>query len=91
MVKTLPSNAGDAGSIPGGGGKIPCALWPKNPPKNVKQKQYCNKFSTDLLKMVQIKKKKKTLKKKSKVQFLLFYILAGSYILLPHWKTICLF
>ena len=33
MVKTLPSNAGDACSIPGGGGKIPCALWPKNPPK----------------------------------------------------------
>ena len=31
MVKTSPSNAGGVGSIPGGGGKIPCASWPKNP------------------------------------------------------------
>ena len=30
MVKTLPSNAEDAGSIPGGGAKIPYALGPKN-------------------------------------------------------------
>ena len=72
MVKTLPSNAGDSGSISGGGGKIPCALWPKKPPKM----QNCNKFSTDLLKMVQIKKESL---KKSKVQFLLFSILASYF------------
>ena len=36
MVKTLPSNAGGAGSIPGGGAKSPHALWSKN--QNIKQK-----------------------------------------------------
>ena len=30
VVKTLPSNAGGAGSIPGGGARIPHASWPKN-------------------------------------------------------------
>ena len=45
MVKTLPSGAGGAGSIPGWGAKIPNALWPKN--QNIKQKQYCNKFKKD--------------------------------------------
>ena len=45
MVKTLPSNAGGVGSIPGGGAKIPHALWPKN--QNIKQKQYFNKFNKD--------------------------------------------
>ena len=45
VVKTLPSNAGGAGSIPGGGGKIPHASWPKK--QNMKQKQYCNKFNKD--------------------------------------------
>ena len=44
VVKTSPSNAGGAGSIPGRGAKIPHALWPKNQ-KNIKQKQYCNKFN----------------------------------------------
>ena len=29
MVKTLPSNAGGVGSIPGRGAKIPQALGPK--------------------------------------------------------------
>ena len=42
MVKTSPSNAGGAGSIPGGAAKIPHASQPKN--QNIKQKQYCNKF-----------------------------------------------
>ena len=46
MVKTLPYNAGDVGSIPGLGAKIPHASQPKN--QNIKQKQYCNKFSKDL-------------------------------------------
>ena len=45
MVKTLPSNAGAAGLIPGQGAKIPRAWGPKN--QNIKQKQYCNKFSKD--------------------------------------------
>ena len=47
MVKTLPSNAGGAGSIPGQGAKIPHASGPKKKPKNIKQKQYCNKFNED--------------------------------------------
>jgi len=38
VVKTSPSNAGGVGSIPDGGGKIPCASWPKNP-KYLKNKQ----------------------------------------------------
>ena len=45
MVKTSPSNAGGAGSIPCGGAKIPHALGPKN--QNIKQKQYCKKFNKD--------------------------------------------
>ena len=46
MVKTLPSNAGGVGLIPGQGAKIPHASGPKN--QNIKQKQYCNKFNKDL-------------------------------------------
>ena len=45
VVKTLPSNAGGEGSIPGRGAKIPRASQPKN--QNLKQKQYCNKFNKD--------------------------------------------
>ena len=45
VVKTLPSSAGGAGSIPGREAEIPCALEPKN--QNIKQKQYCNKFNKD--------------------------------------------
>ena len=45
MVKTSPSSAGGAGSIPGNGAKIPHVSWPKN--QNIKQKQYCNKFNKD--------------------------------------------
>ena len=41
---TSPSNAGGAWSIPGWGAKIPHASWPKN----IKQKQHCNKFNNDL-------------------------------------------
>ena len=36
VVKTLPSNAGVAGSIPGQGAKIPHVLEPKK--QNIKQK-----------------------------------------------------
>ena len=46
MVKTSPSNIGDAGSIPGLGAKIPHTLRPKN--QSIKQKQYCNKFNKNL-------------------------------------------
>ena len=53
VVKTLPSNVEDTGSIPAWGAKILYASWPKN--QNIKQKQYCNKFNKNL------KKKKKTL------------------------------
>ena len=59
MVKILPSSAEGAGSIPGQGAKIPHTLGPKN--QNIKQKQYCNKFSLNF-KMIHIKKK--ILKKK---------------------------
>ena len=45
MVKTSPSKAEGEGSIPGGVAKIPHASRPKN--QNIKQKQYCNKFSKD--------------------------------------------
>ena len=45
MVKTSPSNAEGAGSIPGQEAKIPHASQPKN--QNIKQKQYCNKFNKD--------------------------------------------
>ena len=39
---------GDAGSIPGQGMKSPHESWPKT--KNIKQKQFCNKFNKDLKK-----------------------------------------
>ena len=45
MVKTLPSNAGGEGSIPGQGAKIPQASQPIT--QSIKQKQYCNKFKKD--------------------------------------------
>ena len=60
MVKTSPSNVGGAGSIPGQGAKIPHAPQPKN----IKQKQYCNKFNKDFKKWStsQIFKNKKVLR-----------------------------
>ena len=45
VVKTSPSNAGGASSIPGQEAKIPHDWQPKN--QNIKQKQYCNKFNKD--------------------------------------------
>ena len=45
VVKTLPSNAGGAGLIPGQGLKILHVSQPKN--QNIKQKQYNNKFNKD--------------------------------------------
>ena len=55
VVKTSPSNAVGAGSIPSWGIKIPHASWPKH--QNIKQKQYCNKFSEDFKKNGSHKKK----------------------------------
>ena len=46
VVQSLPSNAGAVDLIPGWGAKARYALGPKN--QNIKQKQYCNKFSTNL-------------------------------------------
>ena len=62
MVKTLPSNAGGAGSTPGQGAKNPHASGPKN--QNIKQKKYCNKFNKDFKNSPH--QKKKTSKKKKK-------------------------
>ena len=63
MAETSPSNAGSTGSIPGQGGKISHASWPKN--QNIKQKQYCSKFNENFKNgpHQKKKKKKKTLKK----------------------------
>ena len=63
MVKTLPSNAGGAGSILGWGAKIPHALRPKKP-KHKKNRSNIVTNSIKTLKMVHIKKyyKKKTKK-----------------------------
>ena len=47
MIKTLPSNAGDAGSIPGQGAKIQHVSQPKS--QNIRQKEYCNKSNKDFL------------------------------------------
>ena len=59
VVKTSPSNAEGAGSIPGGRTKIPHASGPKI--QNIKQNQYCNKFNKDFKKWSTLKK---SLKKK---------------------------
>ena len=57
VVKTLPSNAGGAGLIPGQRAKISHALGPKN--QNINRSNVV-KNSTKTLKMVHIKKKKKS-------------------------------
>ena len=41
----FPSNAGDVSLIPGQGGKVQHALWPKN--QITTRKQHCSKFNTD--------------------------------------------
>ena len=57
MVKTLPSNAGNKGLIPGWGAMSPHVLWPKR--KKHKIETITNSIKT--LKMVHIKKKKRNL------------------------------
>ena len=61
MVKTLPSKAGGAGLIPGGGTKIPHVSGPKT--QNIKQKRNCNTFSKNFKNDPH--QKKKNLKKNS--------------------------
>ena len=68
MVKTSPSNTGDAGSISGWGIKIPHSSWSKNQSIN---RSNIVSDSIKTFKMVHIKKKKllkrkKKLKKKNK-------------------------
>ena len=46
VVRALPSSVGDAGLISGRGARTPHASQPEN--QNTEQKQYCNKFNTDL-------------------------------------------
>ena len=48
VVKTSPSRVRGGSFIPDPGANIPHTSWPKN--QNIKQKQYCNKFSKDFLK-----------------------------------------
>ena len=48
VVETLSSNAGNVGSVPDQGTKIPYTSWPKK--QNIKQKQYCNTFNNDFKK-----------------------------------------
>ena len=45
VVKTWPSNAGSAGSIPGQGTRILHALWPKE--QNINRSNIVNKFNKD--------------------------------------------
>ena len=60
MVKTLPSKVGSVGSISGWEAKIPHGSWSKN----IKQKQYCNKFHKNFKKkMAHIKKSLKNKRK----------------------------
>ena len=60
MVRTSPSYVGGAGSI-SGEAKIPRASGPKN--QNIKQKQYCYKFSKDFKNDLYQKRLKKKTKK----------------------------
>ena len=54
VVKPSPSNAGGTGLIPDWGAKIPHASGLKS--QNIKQKQYCNKFSEDFKNSPHLKK-----------------------------------
>ena len=42
MVKNLPSKVGDAGSIPGGGTKIPCATGQLSPRATTTESAHLN-------------------------------------------------
>ena len=68
VVRTSPLNAGVVGSVLGLGAKITPASWP--PIQNLKQKQYCNKFSKDF----ENNPYQKVLKKKKKVLVLFLLV-----------------
>ena len=53
MIKTLPSNAGDVGLIPGQGAKIPHASWPKKAKHKNRSNTVTNSIKT--LKVVHTK------------------------------------
>ena len=55
VVETSPSSGRVTGLIPGQENKVPRASRPQN--RNIKQKQYCNKFNKSF-KMVHAKKRK---------------------------------
>ena len=77
VVKTPPSNARGAGSIPGWRAQIPHASGLKI--QNIKQKQYCNKFNKDF-KNGQLKKNSLNKKVSFSVQvffFFFFFIVIG--------------
>ena len=57
VVKTLPSNAGGEGSIPGQGTKIPYASQPKNP--NISKRSNIITKSIKTLKIVHVRRKKR--------------------------------
>ena len=63
MVSTSPSNARGVNSIPARGGKVPHALWPKNP-KNLRKRNSTVTSSIKTSKMVPIQIKNKRLKGK---------------------------
>ena len=77
VVKTLPSSAGDAGSIPGWGAKLPHASGSKN--QNIKRSNIVTN-SIKTLKMVHIKKK--SLKKCIYIYFSRFFSVIGYYKIL---------
>ena len=77
---TSPSSAGSVDSIPGRGAKIPHASWPKN--QNIKQKQYCNKFSKDFKNSPHEKKTLKKRKEKEMTHIMLsFFKLEKNYLM----------
>ena len=80
VVNTSPSGAKGAGSNPGQGAKTPHASQPKN--QNKKQKQYCNKFSTDFLTNGPCQKNLKKKKELNWTQILRKDIISGLRIVL---------
>ena len=79
MVGTLPSNAGDVGLISGRGAMIPPALQSKN----IKRKQYRNKFNKRCKKKKKRSTKKILKKKKQNLQASNARVMGS----IPGWRT----
>ena len=84
MIKTLPSNAGGAGSIPGQGVRIPYASWWKN-----KKPENRNNIVTNLVKTLKMVHIKKAILKNKRVDFRFIAKLSRKYrvpiyLLSPH-------